>query len=259
MEIFIPVLTVTVIGIVAGVILSLSAKFFDVPTNPKIEKVRDALPGANCGGCGYSGCDGYAEAIVNGADITLCPICDGNAVKAIGAVMGIETGDVRRKVAIVRCSGTADCAVKRFDYQGLASCKAASTVSGGSNACSYSCLGLGDCVNACENAAISIVNGIAVVSSTDCIACRKCESVCPRGVIEIGYLSSRAVKCSSNDKGAATRKVCTAGCIGCGKCVKVCEAGAIKLESNLAYINGTLCTNCGKCESECPVKVIGKS
>lgn len=256
MEILIPVLIVTVIGIAAGVILSLSAKFFSVPTNPKIEQVRDALPGANCGGCGYSGCDGYAEAIVNGADITLCSAGGADTVKSIGAIMGVEAGNVRSKVAAVRCSGTEDCAVKRFEYRGLASCKAAATVSGGSNACSHSCLGLGDCVEVCENDALSIVNGIAKVNPLNCIACRKCAAVCPRGIIDIVNADSRAVKCSSTDKGAVTRKVCSAGCIGCGKCAKACEAGAIKLENNLAHIDAELCTNCGKCESECPVKVI---
>ncbi len=257
MEILIPVIIVTVIGIIAGVILSLSAKFFSVPTDPKIEQVRDALPGANCGGCGFSGCDGYAEAVANGADITLCTAGGADTVKAIGAIMGVEAGNVRRKIAVVKCSGTDDCAVKRFEYQGLASCKAAEAVSGGRGACTYSCLGLGDCVAVCENDAIAIVNGVAKIDTGSCIACRKCAVVCPRGIIEIGYADSKVVKCSSNDKGAVVRKVCKAGCIGCGKCVKACEASAISLIDNLAYIDPDKCTNCGKCTDECPVKVIG--
>ncbi len=256
MEILIPVIIVTVIGIVAGVILSLSSRFFGVPTDPKIEQLRDALPGANCGGCGYSGCDGYAEAVASGESITLCTAGGADTAKAIGAIMGVEAGNVRRKLATVKCGGTNECTVKKFEYQGLASCKAAALVSGGSGACSHSCLGLGDCVAVCENDAIHVENGIARVNPASCIACRKCAAVCPRGIIEIGNAASRVVACSSTDKGALTRKVCTAGCIGCGKCIKACEAGAIKLENNLAHIDSELCTACGKCETECPVKAI---
>ncbi len=257
MEILIPVIIVTVIGIIAGVILSLSAKFFDVPTDPKIEQVRDALPGANCGGCGYSGCDGYAEVIVNnGEKVTLCTAGGNDIVKAISEIMGVEAEAVRRKIAIVRCSGTDSKAVKRFEYQGLASCKAAATVSGGRGACSHSCLGMGDCVAVCENDAIKIIDGVAKVDYISCIACRKCAAECPRGIIEIGYADSIAVKCSSTDKGSIMRKICTAGCIGCGKCVKACEAGAITLEKNLARIDADKCVNCGKCIDECPVKII---
>ncbi len=258
MEILIPVIIVTVIGIIAGIILSLSAKFFSVPVDPKIEQVRDALPGANCGGCGYNGCDGYAEAVVNGENITLCTAGGSETAKAIGTVMGIDAGSVRRKAAIVHCSGTPECAAKRFEYRGLASCKAAASVSGGSGACSHSCLGFGDCVLVCENDAIHIVNSVAEINVANCIACRKCAVECPRGIIEIGNVDSRTVNCSSIDKGAITRNVCTAGCIGCGKCVKICDADAILLENNLARIDTDKCTGCGKCESECPVKVIRK-
>lgn len=257
MEILIPVIIVTVIGIIAGVILSLSAKFFSVPTDPKIEQIRDALPGANCGGCGYSGCDGYAEAIVNnGAEITLCGAGGADTAKSISAIMGVDAGDIRKRVAVVHCSGTNECTGNRFDYRGLTSCKAAVLTSGGQSACGFACIGLGDCAAVCENDAIKLVNGIAQISPAKCIACRKCVGECPRGVIGIEFADSRSVRCSSTEKGAVTRKVCTAGCIGCGKCAKVCEAGAIKLENNLAHIDSSLCTDCGKCESECPVKVI---
>lgn len=259
MEILIPVIIVSAIGLAAGLILALSGKYLNVPTDPRIEKVRDALPGANCGGCGFSGCDGYAEAIVNGgADISLCGAGGADTAKAISSIMGVDAGDIRKRVAAVHCRGTNDCAKERFEYRGLDTCKAANMLSGGPLACSFGCIGLGDCVRVCEHDAIHVNNGAASVDTSKCTACMKCVAECPRKIITASYANSREVLCKSAEKGAQTRKVCSAGCIGCGKCAKACEHGAVKIENFLAQIDPSLCTGCGKCESECPVKVISK-
>lgn len=257
MEILIPVAIVALIGLAAGLILAVASKFLSVPVDERIEKVRDALPGANCGGCGFSGCDGYASAIVNdGADVSLCGAGGVSAAKQIASIMGVEAGDVKRKVAVVRCTGSNENEKAKYIYHGLNSCRAAAMLNDGPGACGFGCIGFGDCVGVCENDAIKVVNGVAVVNSADCGACGKCVHACPHGVIAIAPVGTNAVRCSSAEKGAVTRKACSAGCIGCMKCTKVCEYGAVKVENFLATIDPQKCNGCGKCEEACPSKVI---
>ena len=256
MEILIPVLIVAAIGLVAGVILAVCGKVFAVEVDEKVEKVREVLPGANCGGCGFSGCDPYAEAVAKGADTTLCTAGGADTAKAIAEIMGVEAGTFVRKVAVVCCSGSKDCTKTKYDYEGLSTCAAAAMLDNGPSACRFGCIGLGDCVRVCEHDAIAVVDGVAVVDTAKCGACGKCVAACPHGVIAVLPERTQAVACRSQDKGAVTRKVCTSGCIGCSKCVKACESGAIVVENFVAKIDATKCTGCGKCEEACVVKVI---
>lgn len=246
------------IGLLAGVILTVASKFFAVPKDETAEKVRAVLPGANCGGCGYSGCDGYAEAVANGtARPNLCSVGGAEAAKAIGAILGTEVEVGAPRVAVVQCSGTCAVTSKRFTYTDIKSCAAAVLLHGGDSACEYGCLGYGDCVNACSFGALSIQNGIASVCPELCTACGTCEATCPRGIMRLMPADHHhAVACSSKAKGAVQRKVCTAGCIGCGKCEKVCPEGAISVQSNLARIQYEKCTDCGACAENCPVHCI---
>ncbi len=257
MEILIPISIVVVIGLIAGLILALVGKFFGVSGDERVEAVRDALPGANCGGCGFSGCDGFAEAVVNdGIDIIKCVAANGDTVKEIAAIMGVEAGPVRKRVAVVRCGGVDSKSQTKFQYDGLKTCHAAAALGGGYTGCSFGCLGFGDCVKVCDNDAIAIVDGIAKVVRALCIGCMKCGKACPRSILALGYADAPIVTCLNTQKGAETRKVCTAGCIGCMKCVKNCETGAIKVENFVAYIDGDKCISCGKCLSGCPVGAI---
>ena len=256
LDLWIPVAVVSAIGLIAGVILAIVSKVFAVPVDERVEKIRDLLPGANCGGCGFSGCDGYAAAVAQGADCALCSVGGAQTAAAIAQVMGVEAGEFVRKIAVVRCSGSADCTGTRFDYSGYASCAAAVQLDNGPGACRFGCIGLGDCVAACEREAIAVQNGVAVVDPVLCGACGQCAKACPHGLIAIAPVGTRAVRCHSNEKGPAQRKICTAGCIGCGMCAKVCPAGAIKVENFLAEIDPALCTGCGACEEKCPTKVI---
>ncbi len=249
---------VAAIGLVAGVLLALAAHFLFVKEDETAVKVRELLPGVNCGACGYAGCDDYAKAIAAGqAKPNLCiPGADETAAN-ISAILGVEAEDVVEMMAYVRCNGNCNATDKRAVYDGINTCSAASMVYGGPNACRYGCLGCGDCAKACPVDAISIVDGIARVDLSRCIGCGKCARTCPKHIIDIIPQVSRvAVRCSSLDKGAVARKACKNACIGCKKCELNCPEKAISVKDNLASIDYTKCSGCGLCAESCPVKCI---
>ena len=259
MQIAIAVIVVTVIGIICAVVLSVASKVMAVEVDERIPEVSACLPGANCGGCGYPGCDGYAAALVNDPDtpLTLCAAGGPAAAQAIAKVLGRAAGEMVAKTAVVHCSGNCNVTGKKMDYEGISTCAAAKLMFGGTGKCSYGCMGLGDCAAVCPSDAICIENGIAHIDPRACTGCSACTRVCPNGLISV--LPSTApvkVLCSSRDKGPAVRKKCTAGCIGCGMCMRKCPAGAITLKDNLAVIDYDKCTGCGTCVSVCPAKCI---
>ena len=252
-------LVIGITGLLIGVLLCVAAKKFAVEVDQKELDIRDVLPGNNCGGCGYAGCDVLAKAIAAGeAEVSACPVGGSPVADKISATMGVEAGAAERKVAYVKCSGSCDKAGVKANYYGIADCKSASTVPGkGDKACTFGCLGFGSCVKACPFDAIHIVNGIAVVDKEACMACGKCIAECPNHLIEfVPYTASHMVACSSNEKGPKVKAVCDSGCIGCGICAKQCPTGAITVENNLAHIDQSLCNGCGACAQKCPVKVI---
>ena len=253
------VVLLAVLGIVIGILLGVAGKFFAVETDERVVQVRECLPGNNCGGCGFPGCDGLAEAIVAGtAEVNGCPVGGAPVASKIGEILGVDAGTAVRKVAYVKCAGTCEVASNKYNYVGEQDCRRAVMVPGrGDKACSHGCLGLGSCVAACQFDAISIKDGIAVVDREKCVACGKCVATCPNGVISlIPYESSYAVQCNSKDKGKEVMSVCKAGCIGCGLCVKQCEFGAVTVENNIAVIDAEKCQGCGKCAEKCPKKII---
>jgi len=251
------ILIITGIGLVAGLILAIASKFMAVPVDQKVAKIRETLPGANCGACGFSGCDGYAAAIAAGeAAPNLCTPGGQTTADDLSKILGVEIKS-EKKVAFVRCNHGIDKAKLDFGYSGAQSCAAASLLYGGQYECKFACLGFGDCAKACEYGAISLEDGSAKVNREICIACGKCATVCPKGIIDIiPAANSYSVACSNTEKGAVSRKKCEAACIGCMKCVKVCEAEAISVKNNLASIDFSKCTSCGKCAEVCPDKCI---
>ncbi len=259
-EIVIAVIIVSAIGIIAGVGLSLASEFFAVKKNETEEKIRECLPGANCGACGYTGCDGYAKAVADGSEerMSLCGPGGADAAGAIAAVMGRTADRVVPTAAMVMCGGDCEKAESKLQYAGVQSCKAAAQLFGGYKSCLYGCLGYGDCAEACPYDAIFICDGIAHVNTIECKACRKCTTVCPKGIIRMVPLDTprASVLCRNIDKGAQTRRICSVGCIGCGKCAKVCENGAVSVTNFLAEVDYEKCTGCGKCAEACPVKCI---
>lgn len=257
--IMISVIVVAGCGLLISIFLSIFAKKFAVPVNKKEEAILASLPGNNCGGCGYPGCSGLAAAICSGeAPVSGCPVGGKPVADAIAAIMGVDAGQFVKRVAYVKCRGTCDNAGELYEYTGPRDCKSAVMAPGkGSKQCSYGCLGFGSCSRVCDNDAIKIVDGVAVVDSEKCGACGKCVNACPMGLIElVPYDASVRVGCSSKDKGNITMKACKVGCVGCGLCVKTCQFGAITVENNVAHIDYDKCTRCGLCAEKCPKKII---
>jgi len=257
MEILIPVIIVATIGLIAGLGLALASKFMAVPTDEKQEKIRECLPGANCGACGYSGCDGYAEAIANGeAEPNKCAPGGVATATQLAEILGVSV-DTEEKIAFISCNGNRSITKQKYAYDGMMSCNAANLVHLGPVACEYGCIGYGDCANACPFGAITVVDGKPIVCKDTCVGCGKCVKTCPKGLISLVPKSAKVfVKCNNTQKGAPVVKVCAVSCIGCGLCAKTCESGAIKVENNVAKIDYSLCTSCGKCRDACKRKAI---
>lgn len=253
-----PVLFIGGIGLLFGIILGIAAKKFAVPVDERVEAVRECLPGANCGGCGFAGCDAMAKAIVGGeSPVNGCPVCNSEQVASIGKVMGISAEGGEKKVAVVRCKGNHDYAKTKFEYVGIQSCKDANLVGGGPKTCVYGCLGFGTCAAACPFEAIHMEEGLPVIDKEICVGCGACQNACPRQVIHIQPIStSYHVNCVSKDKGKAVKEGCQVGCIGCGLCMRQCEHGAITVTNNVASIDQEKCVGCGKCMAKCPTKAI---
>lgn len=259
------------LGLVFGLVLAAASKVFYVETDPRLDQLNECLPGANCGGCGFAGCGAYAEAVLKGeAPVGKCASGGNEAAKAMAAIMGVEAGEVTRKVALVRCSGarTYDAegnltkgAKMKATYEGFHDCLAASRVGGsGPLSCKFGCLGYGSCTKVCKYGAISVKNGVAVVDEDLCVGCMACAQVCPRKIITAVEPSQNVIiACNSLAKGAVTNRACTVGCIGCGKCMKNCPSGAITITNNLAQIDSSKCTNCGECAKVCPKGLIKDS
>ena len=246
------------VGLIFGLVLTFAAKAFKVEADERVEQVRECLSGANCGGCGYPGCDSFAKAVVAGeAPVNGCIPAGNTSAKKIAAIMGVEAEHVEHKTACVMCQGVSGEAKDKYQYDGYQSCLAAAGMAGGPKDCRFACLGLGDCVNKCKFGAISIKNGVAVVDPDKCTACGTCVETCPRHVISLLPRSQKvAVRCHNTDNAKAARAVCTNACIGCGRCTKECEFGAIVVENGLAHIDAEKCTACGKCVSVCPCNCI---
>ena len=220
---------------ILGLILAVASKVFAVHTDERVEKITELLPGANCGGCGYSGCAALAEAIAAGkAPVNACNSVSAENFEEIGKVMGVKAEMGERYRAQVMCSGTHDLAKKKYVYEGIA-----------------------DCAAACKFDAIRIINGVAAVDYDKCKACGACVAACPKRLIRlIPYNAKYWVGCCSTDKGPVTKSYCEAGCIGCKLCEKKCPVGAIAVTDFVAKIDYEKCTSCGACAEACPRKII---
>ncbi|MBP3918920.1 MAG: RnfABCDGE type electron transport complex subunit B [Clostridia bacterium] len=246
------------ISLILGAMLAIASKIFAVKVDPRIPEVVECLPGANCGGCGFSGCSACAEAIVRGdAKVSACPVGGQQAADKIASVMGVDAGTVVRMRAQVLCSGTHNTAKEKYNYEGPYDCAAAMRLGGGPKECPNGCIGFGSCVVHCTNHAITVINGVAVVDPEKCAGCGVCVETCPKHIIKLIPFDAKVhVGCSSPDKGPLVKSYCDAGCIGCRLCTKVCESGAIHADGFLASIDYEKCTSCGKCAEKCPRKII---
>lgn len=253
-EILIPILVVAGIGLLSGLILAISSIVMAVPKDEKAEAIREMLPGANCGACGFSGCDGYAKAMSSGeAKPGLCPVGGAAVTKNISEYLGCDSAQTEAKVAVVHCLGSYDYTSDKVNYEGIETCAGAAMVAGGIASCQYGCMGLGDCLRACEYGAITVTNGLASIDPKRCKGCSKCIKACPKHLIHFTPFWQQAlVLCSNCDKGADTNRICKVGCIGCKKCEKTCQHDAIHVIDNHAAVDTLKCVGCGDCAKVCP-------
>ncbi len=258
-EILTAVIPIVIIGLVCAAVLVIASKLMAVKEDEKFPAVRGCLPGANCGACGFAGCDGYAKALCEDSSTpaNLCVPGGESTAKQLSEALGVEFAEVEAQVAFVHCGGDCSKTQDKVEYEGFSSCAAANLLFGGKGACTYGCLGMGDCAAACPQNAIYIKNGIAVVDEEDCIGCGICTRTCPNHLISLVPQKRKVtMTCRNKDKGAVTRKTCSNGCIGCKKCEKSCPRDAIHVYENVAEIDYSKCIGCKLCAKNCPVGCI---
>ena len=262
MEAYLPVLYAILalggLGVLFGLLLGVADKKFAVKVDERVSAVRAAVAGANCGACGYPGCDGYAEAVVRGeAKANACTPGGEKTAKAIARIMGVDADALEPMVARVRCQGTCENVSLRYDYGGIPSCRAAGGISGGPTECEYGCVGLGDCVDRCPFGAISMVNGVAGVNDDVCTGCGVCVATCPRGIIQmLPKDQTIVVMCRNQAIGRIARLQCKTACVGCKRCEKQCPSDSIHVVNGVALIDEATCTRCGACIPVCPMHCI---
>ncbi len=250
---------VGIVGIFVGIFLGVAGIRFKVETDEREAAVLAALPGNNCGGCGYAGCSGLAAAIAKGeAPANACPVGGDPVGNKIAQIMGVAVETSEKKTAFVHCQGDCDRAGSDYEYYGVKDCRIMEFVpNGGPKSCNSGCLGFGTCARECPFGAIAVVNGVAKVDKEKCMACGKCVEVCPKHLISlIPCGAKQAVACSSTDKGPVTMKACQTGCIGCGICARTCPQKAVEIVDFHAVIDPRKCVGCGACEEKCPRKAI---
>lgn len=247
-----------ILGIVFGLILAVAGKRFHVDVDERVEKVRACLGGANCGACGFAGCDAFAEAVVKGeAKPNGCAPAGDKGAKEIAHIMGVGAETSERMVARVICQGKTGVATQRYIYDGYKSCSVAAGIAGGPKQCRFSCIGLGDCADHCAFGAIKMVDNLCEIDETKCTGCGNCVANCPRGVLQLLPISQNVVvRCRNSDVAREARAVCMDACIGCGRCVRECQYGAIEVANGFAHIHPEKCTHCGACAKVCPCNCI---
>jgi electron transport complex protein RnfB len=258
--VYITLVVMVGLGIVFGVALAIVAARFVVKVDPKVEQVRETLPGANCGACGFAGCMGYAENVVANPDVAvhLCAPGKSAVAEKIAEITGKKAEKVEPRIARVFCQGGTSLSQRKFIYTGVQDCAAAVLAAGGDKSCTYGCLGYATCMRACPFDAITMSkDNLPLINPEKCTACGKCVAACPKQVIELAQASKAVVvSCHSRNKGLDVKKKCQVGCIACGICVRTCPVDAIKVDNNLARIDHAKCIVCGLCTKKCPTGAI---
>jgi Na+-translocating ferredoxin:NAD+ oxidoreductase RNF subunit RnfB len=229
-----------VLGGLLAWLLAVANKRLYVWQDPRIDQVEELLPKSNCGACGTAGCRNFAECLVAGEiEPAKCTVNSPDINAYIAKFLGVELGQVDKRVARLACAGGRHVARMRAHYRGLDSCRAAATVGGGGKACAWGCLGLGDCASVCAFEAISMNQfGLPVVDVAKCTACGDCVEVCPKDLFSLQSVSHKLwVACKNRADGDTAEAQCEVACTACGKCVADSVPGLMRLENNLAVID----------------------
>lgn len=258
------IISLSTLGLVSAIILYFVAQKFKVFEDPKIDLIEDALPSANCGGCGFPGCRNFAEACVKAGSLEdlYCPVGGNETMANVAGILGVDAVEADPQVAVVRCSGSFENRPKTNIYDGAENCTIVHNLYTGDTDCPYGCLGLGECVDACDFDAMYMdeKTGLPVIIDDNCVACGACVEACPRDIIELRKRNKKDrkifVSCVNEDKGGLAKKYCSVACTGCTKCFKVCPFDAITMNNNLAFIDSEKCKLCRKCVLECPTNAI---
>ena len=261
------ILVMAVTGILAALLLWGAGKRFHVDEDPRIDAIEALLPGANCGGCGRSGCREFASACVKADSLTglTCPGSPAEVMDRIADIVGLKAEAVTPQVAVLACGGTCEARPLRAVYDGVESCAVMRLVSAGARDCAFGCLGCGDCVRSCPFGAMRMdpTTGLPVIDEAKCTGCGVCTRTCPRSILHLRPHGPRGLRvwvaCSNTLKGTLAMKDCRAACIGCGKCLRTCPHGAITVSDNLARIDPAPCKLCRKCVAVCPTGAIHTS
>ncbi len=242
------------IGAGAAGLLAIASRFFRVEEDTKVVAITEALPGANCGGCGFAGCAGYAAAVAAGkAEPNACTPGGAETARKIGEILGVAVSTKERAVARLHCQGGIGIAAKRIEYLGYESCKSLTLlVPGGSKICPQGCEGLGDCVAACAFGAIKIgEKRLPVIDEEKCTGCGKCVAACPKRVLHMEAQSQKLVMgCSTKLAAKLVRKACTTGCLQCKACIRACPYDALIWDGLPKRIDEK-CKACGLCVEAC--------
>jgi Na+-translocating ferredoxin:NAD+ oxidoreductase subunit B len=258
------IISLSLLGAVAAIVLYIVAQRFRVYEDPRIDLVEAELPAANCGGCGYAGCRNLAETLVKSENFEglFCPVGGNETMARIGAILGREADTQETRIAVLRCNGSCENSPRTSNFDGAHTCAIVSALYSGETGCQYGCHGFGDCVAVCSFDALHMDpdTGLPVVDEQKCTACGACVKTCPRNLFELRKKwkgdKKIYVSCMNEDKGGLARKNCSVACIGCNKCFKVCPHEAIVMRNNLAFIDSYKCKLCRKCAPECPTHAI---
>lgn len=258
--IFLTLAVSSILSLMLGFLLGFFKKVFHVENDEKVELVREILPGANCGACGYPGCDGFAAAVVSGdAPVNGCPVGAAPVAGKIGEIMGVSA-NAEAKAAVLLCQGSCEFCADKGLYTGIKTCRAAKISVNGTKNCDWGCIGFGDCEAACPFDAIHVEkNGLPKIDLEKCTGCAVCVAACPQHIlttVSVNTKGALALCSCRNPRKASIMKNCKRGCIKCMKCEKNCPTGALKLVDGIPVINYELCDSCGKCIAGCPTKVL---